>query len=34
LIDGEFEIETQPGKGTVIKVKIPIEESEARGETL
>ncbi|MGH1332681.1 MAG: sensor histidine kinase [Exiguobacterium indicum] len=34
LIDGEFDIETQPGKGTVIKVKIPIEESEARGETL
>jgi two-component system sensor histidine kinase DegS len=34
LIDDEFEIETQPGKGTVNKVKIPIEESEARGETL
>jgi len=34
LIDGEFEVETYPGGGTVIKVKIPIEESEARGETL
>ncbi len=33
LIDGSFEIETKPGKGTVIKVGIPIEESEARGET-
>ncbi|MGX8237013.1 sensor histidine kinase [Exiguobacterium undae] len=34
MIDGEFEIETQPGKGTVIKVRIPVEESGARGETL
>lgn len=33
LIDGSFEIETKPDKGTVIKVRIPIEESEARGET-
>ncbi|ASI36302.1 MULTISPECIES: sensor histidine kinase [unclassified Exiguobacterium] len=33
LIDGSFEIETKPDKGTVIKVGIPIEESEARGET-
>jgi len=34
LIGGELDVGTSVGEGTVIKVKIPIEESDVRGETL